>query len=274
MSAAKTILDEIVENKFREVSFAQSERPLEVVQALAAQRKDFRSLAKSLAAPGVQIIAEIKRRSPSKGVLSESIDPKQLAQTYERGGAAALSVLTDLKYFGGTFEDLKQARSVVSIPVLRKEFIVTDYQVYESAADGADAILLIVRILDEATLTRLFNLAYQIGLEVLLEIHDQNELPIALKLGAPLVGINNRNLASFHTDIQVAQQLAKGFAGQKSLPIALSGIANSNDIQENLRAGIRHFLVGESLVKSANAELMLKDLKDFCDVPASNCGEQ
>lgn len=253
-----SILDEIVANKRREVVAAEARMPLERLQEQAAARTDFRSLAQALGVPGVRVIAEIKRRSPSKGELAPIADPAELARTYQQGGAAALSVLTDLQYFGGTLADLQAARAAVQIPVLRKEFIVTEYQVYESKAAGADAILLIARILDPETLERLYRLAYSIGLEVLLEVHDPAELPGALALQAPLIGINNRNLASFHTDLGNATQMASSFQNSASMPIALSGIQSIDDIQTNLQVGIRHFLVGESLVRTHAPEALLQ----------------
>ena len=256
-----TILDEIVANKRREIEEAKRIMPLDALIPYVNERTDFRGFARALEVPGVRIISEIKRRSPSKGDLALELDPADVARAYELGGAAALSVLTDAKYFGGCTDDLLAARNAVDLPVLRKEFIIDEYQVYESVACGADAILLIARILDDAQMARLLGLAFDVGLDVLLEVHDAKDLERAKQTGARLIGINNRDLANFHTDLSVAMELTSYLENVPGLvPVALSGITSVSDIEMNLAVGIRHFLVGESLVKAQNPTLLLQQM--------------
>lgn len=260
-----TILEDIVAHKRFEIEAAKKAMPLDALMPHVKARQDFRGFARALEAPGIRIISEIKRRSPSKGDLAPDLDPSAVAQQYEQGGACALSVLTDAEFFGGCLDDLLAARNVVELPVLRKEFIIDDYQVYESVAAGADAILLIARILDDATMTRLLGLSLDLGLDVLLEVHNAKDLERARKTGARLIGINNRDLSTFHTDLSVAMELTAYIEGSTGIiPVALSGITGPEDIAVNLSVGIRRFLVGESLVK-ANDPAML--LHEMCSVP-------
>jgi len=256
-----TILDKIVAHKLTEVEEAKRAMPLEALLPHVHGRNDFRGFARALEIPGVRVISEIKRRSPSKGDLAPHLDPADVARSYELGGAAALSVLTDTKFFGGCIDDLLAARNAVDLPVLRKEFIIDEYQVYESVVSGADAILLIARILDDAQMIRLLGLAFDLGLDVLLEVHDAKDLERAKRTGARLIGINNRDLANFHTDLSVAMELTHYMDKVPGLvPIALSGITSVSDIEMNLAVGIRHFLVGESLVKAQNPTLLLQQM--------------
>jgi indole-3-glycerol phosphate synthase len=263
-----TILDEIITHKHQEVAAAKKTTPLVAFLEHVKNRHDFRGFRRSLDTPGVRLIAEIKRQSPSKGVIAENLDPVALATAYEIGGAAALSVLTDARFFGGCMDDLLAARNATDLPVLRKEFIIDEYQVYESVAYGADAILLIARILDDAQMKRLYGLSMDLGIDVLLEVHNAQDFDRAVKIGAHLIGINNRNLADFHTDLNVSMELvAKANPNLDWTPVALSGIATVDDIQMNLGAGIRRFLVGESLVKSPNPSELIHQM---CEVQRPN----
>lgn len=259
------ILDEIVAHKKLEIEAAKKSMPLDALMPHVKARRDFRGFARALETPGIRIISELKRRSPSKGDLAPDLDPALVAQQYEQGGACALSVLTDAEFFGGCLDDLLLARNAVELPVLRKEFIIDDYQVYESVAAGADAILLIARILDDATMSRLLGLALDLGLDVLLEVHNAKDLERARMTGARLIGINNRDLSTFHTDLSVAMELTAYIEGNTGIiPVALSGITSPEDVAVNLSVGIRRFLVGESLVKSSDPALLIQQM---CSVP-------
>ncbi len=245
-------LTQIVQQKGREISQARKIIPEGRLAELARQRSDFRPFFETLSQPGaagVNIIAEIKRASPSKGDIAPDLDAFRTALRYEKGGAAAVSVLTDPTFFKGSLDDLTAARSACALPVLRKEFVISRYQVYEAAAAGADAILLIARILTEKKLNRLYALCHELGMEALVEIHTPEDARTVAVCGARLVGINNRNLNTFETDIANAMDLVARLApGQ--VPVAASGISRPADIQRNLKAGIFNFLVGESIVRS------------------------
>ncbi|MBS3779707.1 MAG: indole-3-glycerol-phosphate synthase, partial [Desulfovermiculus sp.] len=199
------------------------------------------------------------RASPSKGDICRDLDPAALARSYERGGAAALSVLTDEAFFKGGPADLQAARNACSLPVLRKDFIISEYQIYESAAWGADAVLLIVRILSANQLAEFLALSAELGLDALVEVHTASEVDSAIKASANLIGINNRNLASFDTDLQTAVSLI-GKLEPHQMAVAASGISSRQDIEQNLKAGISRFLIGESLVRAENPQTFLTHL--------------
>jgi indole-3-glycerol phosphate synthase len=250
-----TILNQIVASKRAEVDQARRQVPLERLKAQIADEpwaaRDFYSRLTTPGPGGVNIIAEVKRASPSKGLISADLDAGDCARAYEAGGAAAISVLTDTIYFKGSLADLRQARAAVQRPVLRKEFIISAYQVYESRAAGADALLLIVRILEPGRLAELLALTHELGMAALVEIHSPQDYESAHGGGARLIGINNRNLATFDTDIRTAMDLAALLqAGE--IPVAASGISSRQDIEANLQRGIFNFLVGESLVRAEN----------------------
>ena len=205
------------------------------------------------------VIAEIKRRSPSKGLLSRDFDAVKIARDYKKGGASALSVLTDKKYFGGSADILKKVKKSCSLPVLRKDFILDEYQVYESRLMGAEAILLIARSLSAATLKKLYVLAGKLGLEVVFEVHDAADLKKVLPLRPRLVGINNRDLGDFHVDLDVTRRLAaKVPAG--CLLVSESGIAKPEDLADLKKYGVRAVLVGETLMKDKRPAEALKRL--------------
>ena len=253
------ILDQIVAAKRDEIAAAKCRLPLAACRTAAAVApRDRRDFAAALRAPGVRIIAEIKRASPSQGDIAPGLDPAAVARAYAAGGAAALSVLTEPAFFKGSSDDLRTARASVSIPVLRKDFIIDSYQLYESAALGADAVLLIVRILPDPLLADLHAMARDLGLAVLTEVFDAEDARRANAVGATLVGINNRNLASFDTDVSRAASLA-ALIRPEAVVIALSGIATADDIRRNLAAGITRFLVGETLVRAPDPETQLRE---------------
>ena len=252
-----SFLDQILSAKREEIAAARNLKPQAEVEALAAKRDDFRGFAAALARPGVRVIAEIKRASPSRGDLRPDLHPGDLAAAYQAGGAAAISVLTEPAFFKGSAKDLKRARDVVELPVLRKDFILDPYQVYETAAMGADAMLLIVRILDDETLASLLALAHGVGLETLVEIHDEADARRLAGLAVPVVGINNRDLAHFHTDVDRAARRA-GQLPRGTAVVAASGIHDAAAIQQTLAAGLRRFLVGEVLVRAPDPAALLK----------------
>ncbi|HOU22117.1 MAG: indole-3-glycerol phosphate synthase TrpC [Kiritimatiellae bacterium] len=253
-----SFLDQILSAKQAEIAAARRLRPQADLERLAAKRDDFRGFAASLARPGVRIIAEIKRASPSLGDIRPDLHPGDLAAAYQDGGAAALSVLTEPAFFKGSAQDLQRARHVTDLPVLRKDFILDPYQVYETAAMGADAMLLIVRILDDEQLASLTALAHGIGLETLVEIHDEADARRILDLIPPVVGINNRDLAHFRTDTTQAARLA-ALLPQGSAVVAASGIHSADDIQRALAAGIRRFLIGEILIRAPAPAALLSE---------------
>lgn len=252
-----SFLDQIISAKREEIAAARALKPQADLERLAAKREDFRGFAESLARPGVRVIAEIKRASPSRGDLRPDLHPGDLAVAYQDGGAAAISVLTEPTFFKGSAKDLKRARDVVELPILRKDFILDPYQVYETAAMGADAMLLIVRILDDEQLSSLYALALGVGLETLVEIHDEADAKRIADLAPPVVGINNRDLAHFQTDVERAARLA-ALLPRGAAVVAASGIRDESDIQRSLDSGIRRFLVGETLVQSPDPATLLK----------------
>jgi indole-3-glycerol phosphate synthase len=257
------ILTQIVETKTAEVTAARLRVPEAELKARAADRDPKRPFAENLrqahAHGGIGIIAEIKRASPSRGTIRADLDAADYAAKYEAGGAVAVSVLTDAPYFKGCLTDLKQTRKACSLPVLRKEFILSDYQIYESAAAGADAVLLIARILSQPQLMDFIGLCGQVGLDTLVEIHNTKDLEKATRAGAKIIGINNRDLKTFATDVSVATGLVSGFnPGQ--VPVAASGIGTRKDIERTKAAGIHNFLIGESIVRAKDTVGFLKNL--------------
>lgn len=250
-------LRKIVACKRQEVAERSRRRPLAALRE--AQRVAPRDFAAALRGTGISAICEIKRRSPSRGVIRADLDAAELARTYERAGAAALSVLTDETFFGGSEADLRAARAAVGLPVLRKDFTIDPYQLYEARAMGADAVLLIVRILDDGALRDLHALAGELGLAALVEVHDERELDRAAGIGAQLVGVNNRDLDTLEvrpdTCLRLRSRIPVG-----SVAVAESGIASRADVERLLAAGYDAMLVGESLVGSADSAARLGEL--------------
>ncbi|MCC7327926.1 MAG: indole-3-glycerol phosphate synthase TrpC [Burkholderiales bacterium] len=247
------ILEKIVATKAQEVIAAQVAHPFDEVDAearAAAPPRGFeRALRLRIAAGRAAVIAEIKKASPSKGVIRENFDPPEIAASYERAGAACLSVLTDTPFFQGAAEYLVSARAACALPALRKEFIVDEYQVAQSRALGADAILLIVAALEDAQLAALEACAQAYGMDVLVEIHDAGELERALKLKTPLLGINNRNLRNFSVTLDTTFNLAPRVPGDR-LVVTESGIATPRDVAMMRDRGVHAFLVGESFMRA------------------------
>lgn len=207
----------------------------------------------------VNIIAEIKRASPSKGVINDSIDVAETARAYETGGACAISVLTEEDRFKGSLKDLKTARSVVDIPILRKDFVFDEFQIQEAKDSGADVILLIVAMLDDESLADLYNFADNLGLDILVEVHTLEELERAKKLDAKIIGVNNRDLHSFKVSLDVSRELIK-HAPQDAFLICESGLSTKEEILEMKSLGFSGFLIGETLMRSANITEELKKL--------------
>ncbi len=216
------------------------------------------SLKERLLNSGFHIIAEIKRASPSKGLIAKEFDPPKIAKKYEQGGASAISVLTDEKFFMGHLEYLAAARSVVSLPILRKDFIIDEVQIKEARAFGADAVLLIVAALEPSQLRDLIAVSKFYGLETLVEVHDETELDIALSSGAEIIGVNNRNLKTFEVNIGVSIRLKRLLPPDIPM-VAESGIKGMEDIQILRKAGIKAALIGESLIKSKDPVYELKE---------------
>ena len=221
-----------------------------------AKRRDFTA---ALRAKRPAVISEIKKASPSKGVLVEDFRPADLARQYEQGGAAALSVLTDREFFQGSLDDLRTARAACTLPVIRKDFTLTDYHVLESAAVGADAILLIVAILDDAELRGLREMATDLGMAALVEAHDARELERAVRSGADIIGMNNRDLNTFQVSLDTSLGLVNSIPANV-IRVSESGIFSASDIQRLMHAGFDAFLVGEHLVKSGDAASALREL--------------
>ncbi len=256
------ILDRIVERKKEEIAEARQKISEAELRSEAEDRRSQRPFMKVLEKPGadgIHIIAEIKRASPSKGLICPDLVPEKYARLYEQGGASALSVLTDRSFFKGGPEDLKAARSAVGLPVLRKDFLISSYQIFESAALGADAVLLITRILSQTQLKDYLDLASAVHLDALVEVHTEADIEMACRAGARLIGINNRNLKSFQTDIQNAAQMVEKLEPHQ-IPVAESGIHSREDINRLKSSGIWNFLIGESIVRSEDPRAFIQKL--------------
>jgi indole-3-glycerol phosphate synthase len=256
------ILTRIVEYKVIEVEEAEKRISEAELRKEAEKPRERRPFLERLSRPGpsgANIISEIKRGSPSKGLMRGDLDAASTAAAYQRGGAAALSVLTDRSFFYGGPEDLLAARGAAGLPTLRKDFIVSIYQIYESAVLGADAILLIVRVLAPELLKACLELSRELGLDALVEVHSRSELEIATAAGAQLVGINNRDLRTFRTDIGTSLELANHRSSGQIL-VAESGIYGRDQVEKLLEAGIYNFLIGESLVRAKDPEGFLAHL--------------
>lgn len=245
-----SVLDEIVRSKRDEIARLHPWRSALRKQAESAPPA--RDFAGGLRGERVAVIAEVKRRSPSAGWIDRDLNPAGVASLYVHGGASAVSVLTDGEYFGGSREDLESVRSAVPVPVLRKDFVLDPVQVYEARAMGADAVLLIVRILEDGALRELGALAAELGMAALVEAHDGREVERALAAGARVVGINNRDLSKFETDLGIAEALAPEVPGEVVV-VGESGVETREDVDRLAAAGVDAVLVGESLVRSREA---------------------
>jgi indole-3-glycerol phosphate synthase len=252
-----TILDRILEVKRDEVAAAKRRAPdIERKAKAAAAPRDFVA---ALRAREPAVIAEIKKASPSRGVLREEFDPAAIARSYERAGAACLSVLTDAQFFQGSAGHLAAAKGACSLPVLRKDFVIEAYQVWESRAMGADCILLIAACLSKEEMRELERLAHELAMAVLVEVHDDAELQAALTLTTPLIGINNRNLKSFETRLETTLELLPRVPRSR-IVITESGILSGDDVSRMRRAGVQTFLVGEAFMRAADPGVALRSL--------------
>jgi indole-3-glycerol phosphate synthase / phosphoribosylanthranilate isomerase len=262
-------LDELVASRRADVERCKRDLPLAVLKERAEGRPERRDFRAALRSGGPAIIAEIKRASPSAGTIARAVDPAHLAAAYERGGAAALSVLTEPRWFEGTLEDLSRARAACRLPVLRKDFIIDEYQIWEAAAAGADAVLLIVAALTDPQVVALQSLARELDLAALVEVHDAGELRRALLAGATLVAINNRDLHTFEVRRSTALELAEltrelcgmpDFSPAKVTVVAESGYTSAADLAECAAAGIDAVLIGEHLMRAPDPEAALRAL--------------
>jgi indole-3-glycerol phosphate synthase len=231
----------------------------ELEQAISS-RPEGRPFSEALAAPGICLVAEFKRRSPSVGELPHGRDPVgEVVRAYERGGAGALSILTDERHFGGSLADLREARANSDLPILRKDFTVDPYQLYEAGAAGADAVLLVVATLDRDELERLHAEAQALDLDCLVEVHDAGELETALEIDADVIGINNRNLSDFSVDLARTFELLTDVPAGKTV-VSESGISSRDQVEELERVGVDALLVGESLMRAPDPEQTCRDL--------------
>ncbi len=246
------ILKKILATKEIEVAASKAAVSLDQLQALAEAQPEPRdfvgSIYKKVVANKPAVIAEIKKASPSKGVIREDFNPAQIAKSYEKGGAACLSVLTDAEYFQGSAEYLRQARAACKLPVLRKDFMIDAYQIFEARAMGADCVLLIVAALELKQMQALELLANELGMAVLVEVHDSDELELALQLDTPLIGINNRNLHTFEVSLQTTLDLLKVLPEDRFV-VTESGIFTPEDVKLMRDNDVQAFLVGEALMR-------------------------
>jgi indole-3-glycerol phosphate synthase len=264
-----TILDTIVEQKKREISKLPARRiaagDLRDALLERGERRDFFSALRNASrpaphAPRLALIAEVKKASPSAGVICKDFDPVRIAKAYEAAGASCLSVLTDEKFFQGSLDYLRQIRAAVKLPLLRKDFIIDERQILEAIEWGADAILLIVAILSDEQLQKFHSLAVEGGLAALVEVHDGKELERALRISPALVGVNNRNLKTFKVDLGTAEQLASRITHHGSLLVAESGIHTRADVERLARCGAGAILVGESLMRGGDVKSKVCEL--------------
>ncbi len=250
-------LDELLLRKAAEIRHKKTWLPLAAIRK--CEYPPLRNFRSALQGRGIAIIAEMKRKSPSSGIIHDHLDPSRLASTYEEASAAAISVLTDRDYFGGRGEDILQAKSGCSLPVLRKEFIISEYQIFESRLLGADAILLIVRILSRQQLCRFLEIADSLNLDCLVETHNEREIESALAAGAKIVGVNNRDLDTLITDLDTSLQLAEKIP-KDVIRVSESGIRTVKDVRMLGEAGFDALLIGESLLRAGDIRSKLSEL--------------
>ena len=260
------ILDTIIATKFEEIQESQKIKSLHQLKdevKSASQPRDFvKAIETQLLKNKSAVIAEIKKASPSKGVIRENFNPKEIAISYEKGGATCLSVLTDQKYFQGHTNYLKEARAACSLPVLRKDFMVDPYQIYEARAMGADCILLIVAALPLESMQKLEEITHSLNMNVLVEVHNQEELDLALQLKTPLLGINNRNLKTFDVSLETTFDLIKNISADKII-VTESGIFTGDDVKLMQDHHVNTFLIGEAFMRESDPGYSLKTLFQF-----------
>lgn len=260
MTNAESFLTRIVSHKREELAHAQKKLPFATLQQMAQTQtapRDFRQVLTS--GKTIAVIAEMKKSSPSAGVLREDFNPAALAKTYAANGAAALSILTDEKFFGGNVENLQKARAVCTAPILRKDFILHPYQIWEARAFGADAVLLIVAMLDRTQLFELLLAAAESGMQALVEVHNQAELDRALLAGVNLIGINNRDLQTFEVKLEVTERLSE-LIPSSCVRVAESGIKSRSDVKRMAACGVEAVLVGSHLMRQADPGAALAKL--------------
>jgi indole-3-glycerol phosphate synthase len=257
------VLSEIMAKKLERVAAAKEIVPIDEMRRLASVARSSartHALLDALRRDGVNVIAEFKRRSPSKGMIRPDADVSEIARSYEAGGAVAMSVLTEEDYFAGSLDDLRTVKATVDLPVLRKDFLFEEYQVYEAAAAGADAILLIVAAIDDETVSRLRRLAEdELRIDALVEVHTADEMKRAVACGATIIGVNNRDLRTFEVSLETSIALA-AHAPPEAVLISESGLHSSNDLQRLREAGYRGFLIGEALMRASKPDEALRSL--------------
>jgi indole-3-glycerol phosphate synthase len=256
------VLQRICDTKRQEIARAKAERSIGEVERAARAApapRGFIAALKRASASGYGLVAEIKRASPSAGLIRADFDPAILARAYQHGGAACLSVLTDTAYFQGKAEDLMAVRSAAALPVLRKDFMLDPYQIAESRAFGADCILLIMAALEDGQAAELESAAFELGMDVLAEVHERSELSRALRLKTSLIGINNRDLKTLKIDLATSEELARELRVERLL-VSESGLHGPKDLARMAAAGIRCFLVGESLMRQRDVEAATRTL--------------
>ncbi len=254
------ILDTIIRHKQAELKAEQEQIPLTILKSEIAKQTPPRDFRNAISAAGrVNLIAEVKKRSPSKGIIREDFHPVTIAQTYADNGAAAISVLTDRKFFAGELGYLSEIREAVSVPLLRKDFTLDVYHIYQARAAGADAILLIVAALTPAELREFMDVAQSLSLACLVEVHTREELAVALEVDAQIIGINNRDLHTFRTDIETTFRLGKEIPTARFI-VSESGIETREDVARLRAAGVHAMLVGESLIRSKDIGKQVREL--------------
>ena len=253
------IIEQLIEGAREGVQERKRELPQAELESRLSARGEDRPFQEALTRPGLSLIAEFKRRSPSKGDIAPGAEVASQVAAYERGGAAALSVLTDQRHFGGNLEDLRAARTAASLPIIRKDFIVDPYQLYEAAVNGADAVLLIVRALSDKELASLYAEARALDLDCLVEVHDAEELERALEVDAEVIGINNRDLDEQRVDIQTTFELMPDVPAGKTV-VAESGISGREELMELDRVGVDAVLIGGALMTAPDPELKTREL--------------
>ena len=253
------VLQTILDDKSVEVADSKRRLPLAAIRRQAVGVQGIRDFKRALEIPAIAIIAEIKKASPSKGTLTEKFDHLDLAMQYQAGGAHALSVLTDKKYFQGDKMFVQDIKDLTRLPILRKDFIIDEYQVYESRVLSADALLLIVRALSKTLLSELYQCATSMGLAVLVEVHSEQEIEIANEIGADIIGINNRDLATFAVNLEQSVRLRR-FIRKGALAISESGIFTATDVRALQDAGFKAVLVGEGLIRHADRSAAVRSI--------------
>ncbi len=254
------ILNDIIAHKKEELAETKRRTPFSDIKAKASDAEPTRRITDWLSAGDeIRLIAEVKKASPSKGVIREDFDPVDIAKIYAKSGASCISVLTEQKYFRGKLEYLDQIRKAVGLPLLRKDFIIDEYQIYEARAAGADAVLLIAACLEREQIEDFLGIAGQAGLEVLIEVHTYNELDRALLAGASLVGINNRDLSTFNVSLRTSLDLLKDIPDDRTV-VSESGIKTREDVLMLQKAGVDAILVGESLIRAKDIGKKVKEL--------------